>query len=77
MDFVKIDVLEILDQMDEFRRKHYFDKQPRPDFYMRVMEAMLAKAAGYNSRSEWTEALKNSKSRYNRDYTDMVKRRTF
>lgn len=74
---MNIDVLDVLDQMDEFRRNHYFDKQPTPDFYMRAMEAILAKAAGYDSRSEWTEALKNSKSRYSRDYTEMTKWRTF
>lgn len=74
---MNIDVLDVLDQMDEFRRNHYFDKQPTPDFYMRAMEAMLAKAAGYNSRSEWTEALKNTNSRYKRDYTNMVKWGTF
>lgn len=74
---MNIDVLDVLDQMDEFRRNHYFDKNPTPDFYMRAMEAMLAKAAGYNSRSEWTDALKATNSLYKRDYRDPEKQRAF
>lgn len=65
-----IDILDILDQMDEFRRKHYFDKQPTPDYYMRVMEAILARAAGYTSRVDWIDDLKKRESLYKRDLND-------
>lgn len=51
---MEINVLAVLDEMDAFRRKHYFDKAQTPDFYMRAMEAILARAAGYKSRMEQT-----------------------
>lgn len=54
----EIDVLAVLDQMDEFRRTHQNDKQHPADWCMRCMEAILATAAGYESRNDWTEELK-------------------
>ena len=51
----KIDILRILDEMDDFRRKHH---QHPADWCMRCMEAILAGAAGYEDRNEWTEELK-------------------
>lgn len=68
---MEINVLDILDKMDEFRRNHQNGKQNTPDFCMRVMEAILAKAAGYTSRNDWTDALKeNPASRYSSDLQD-------
>ena len=54
---MELDVLKILDEMDDFRRRHQNAIQDPPDYCMRVLEAILAKAAGYNSRNDWTEAL--------------------
>ena len=67
-----IDVLAVLDEMDSFRRKHENDKPATPDWCMRCLEAILAKAAGYNSRTEWTDALKgNPESAYCKDAMDL------
>lgn len=52
-----INVLAVLDEMDAFRRKHKDDKPATPDWCMRCMEAILAKAAGYNDRMSWTDEL--------------------
>lgn len=57
----EINVLDILDQMDAFRRRHENDKSPS-DWCMRCMEAILAKAAGYESRTDWTDALNADES---------------
>lgn len=63
--------LEVLDRLDGFRRDHYYDVPPTPDWCMRAMEAIVAQAAGYDSRTEWTEALKaDPQSRYARDLRD-------
>ena len=41
---------------------------PPCDYYMRSMEAVIARAADYESRNEWTDALKvDEQSRYFRD----------
>ncbi len=74
---MEIDILEILDRMDEIRRNHYFDKHPAPDNLCRILEAVVAEAGGYKSRTEWTDELKKRSSAYARDYADMVKWRTF
>ena len=50
--------LHMLDQMDVIRRKHSGSLPPPCDYYMRSMEAVIARAAGYESRNEWTDALK-------------------
>ena len=67
---MEINILDVLDQMDSFRRRHYRDEQPRPDYYMRALEAILARAAGFESRTEWTSALKETNSEYARDLLD-------
>ena len=55
-------------QMDVIRRKHSGSLPPPCDYYMRSMEAVIARAAGYESRNEWTDALKaDEQSRYFRD----------
>lgn len=65
---VSIDVLAVLDEMDAFRRKHENDKPATPDWCMRCMEAILAKAAGYNGRTSWTDALSgNPTTQYSKD----------
>lgn len=71
--FMEIDVLDVLDQMDEFRRNHQNRKQDPPDYCMRVLEAILARAAGYPERTAWTKALRNMPSRYSRDLNDTEK----
>ena len=64
---MEINVLNVLDQMDEIRRNHYFDKPQNADLLARMLEAVLAKAAGYKSRTDWTTALKAYPSAYKRD----------
>lgn len=65
---MNIDVLAVLDEMDAFRRKHENDKPATPDWCMRCMEAILAKAAGYDNRMSWTDALsENLATQYSRD----------
>ena len=60
--------LHMLDQMDVIRRKHSGSLPPPCYYYMRSMEAVIARAAGYESRNEWTDALKaDEQSRYFRD----------
>lgn len=62
-----IDILSVLDKMDAFRRKHENDKPATPDYCMRCLEAILAGAAGYKSRTDWTDALKeNPESEYSK-----------
>ena len=67
--------LQILDEMDAIRRKHYGALPPPCDYYLRAMEAVVARAAGYDSRSDWTDALKEDKqSRYYHDLQILEKR---
>lgn len=69
-----ISPLEILDELDEFRRKHQNDRLHPSDWCMRVMEAIVAEAYGYKGRNSWTEALKaDPNSRYHRDLQDTTK----
>lgn len=73
-----INVLRLLDEMDKFRRTHQNEKEAPPDYCMRVMEAILAEAAGYKSRIDWTEALKaDVESMYHKEYQDIVNYRLF
>lgn len=53
----EINVLKLLDEMDKFRRDHQNSKEAPADWCMRVLEAIVAKHAGYGSRNEWTEKL--------------------
>ena len=60
-----ISPLEILDELDEFRRKHQNDRLHTSDWCMRVMEAIVAEAFGFEDRNSWTEVLKaDPTSRY-------------
>lgn len=54
----EINVLETLAKMEEFRQNHQNEKQDPADWCMRFMEAIVAKSAGYESRNDWTAALK-------------------
>lgn len=66
-----IDILSLLDEMDEFRRSHQDERESPSDYCMRVMEAIVAKAAGYSNRNEWTDALKARPcSKYSQDLKD-------
>lgn len=65
----KLEALEILDELDALRRNHYFDKPQNNDWVLRVAAAIVAKKAGFQSRIEWVEELKNnSDSKYCVDY---------
>lgn len=64
----EIDVLTLLDEIDAFRRSHQDEQQSPSDYCMRMIEAMIARAAGFNSRTEWTEALKEDPSSAYSDY---------
>lgn len=64
----KNEALQILDDMDEARRMHEYDVAAS-DWSFRVAEAIIAKAAGFNSRNEWTEALSaNQSTKYSQAY---------
>lgn len=74
----RINTLELLDELDQFRRSHQNDQQHPSDWCMRVMEAIVAKAAGFDSRCEWTDALRaNENSIYSKDLKDIDKIATF
>lgn len=61
--------LELLDELDQFRRQHQDSALHPPDWCMRVMEAIVARAFGYESRNSWTEQLlANPQSRYYRAF---------
>ena len=65
----EIDVLKVLDEMDKFRREHQDEKISPPDWCMRVLEAILAKEAGFKGRAEWTDTLKsNPDTFYSKEY---------
>ena len=69
-----ISPLEILDELDEFRRKHQNDRLYPSDWCMRVMEAIVAEAFGFEDRNSWTEVLKaDPNSRYHRYLQDATK----
>lgn len=60
--------LQVLDEMDALRRKQWRQLPPPCDFYLRAMEAIVARAAGYESRTDWTDCLKgDAESQYCRD----------
>ncbi len=66
--------LELLDKLDEFRRRHQNDKLHPSDWCMRAMEAIVAEAFGFEGRNSWTEALRaDESSRYSRDLQDPAK----
>ena len=52
------EILELLDRLDKFRRAHQDDRQHPSDWCMRMMEAIVAQAGGYQSRNGWMAALK-------------------
>lgn len=65
---MEINALQVLDKMDKFRRDHQNEKIAHADYCMRFMEAIVAEAAGYSNRNEWTEILKADKStEYSKD----------
>lgn len=53
----EINALEVLAEMEEFRKKNQDERKSHSDFCMRCLEAILAKAAGYESRMDWIEDL--------------------
>ena len=53
----EINALEVLAEMEEFRQRNQDERKSPSDFCMRCLEAILAKAAGYESRMDWVEDL--------------------
>jgi hypothetical protein len=49
--------LWLLAQLEE-RRHEYGNKPSESDYSYRAAQAIVAKAAGFNGRNEWTDALK-------------------
>jgi len=45
---------EVLLEMERFRQKHEHEDNRSPDWYIRVCQAIVARAAGYNDRNEWS-----------------------
>lgn len=58
----EINVLEVLAEMEEFRKRNQNERQSPSDWCMRCLEAILARAAGYESRVDWTEELQKAKN---------------
>lgn len=70
--------LEVLDELDEFRRGHQNERLYPSDWCMRCMEAIVARACGFEGRNNWTEALAADPStRYHRDLQDLMARIRF
>jgi len=44
---------EILLEIERFRQDHEHESMRNPDWYIRVCQAIVAKAAGYETRLEW------------------------
>lgn len=45
---------EILLEMERFRQKHESESLGNPDWYIRVCQAIVAQAAGYENRNDWS-----------------------
>lgn len=52
--------LRVLDEMDALRRKQWYHLPPPCDYYLRAMEAIVARAAGY---SAWASGTRTSITR--------------
>lgn len=63
----KEQALELLDEIDKFRREHQNEKTWPSDLCMRAIEAIVARSAGYTSRSDWTDDLKKGNTWYKKD----------
>lgn len=61
-------VLDILDSMEEIRQKAAEHPEKYPvDYTIRLLSAIVAQAYGYQSRTDWTDALKElPESRYHK-----------
>lgn len=65
-----VNALYLLDEIDELRRKHEHDQQQNNDWVLRVACAIIAQAAGYQSRVDWQDALKaDSTTKYSKYYS--------
>lgn len=63
--------LELLDELDAFRRGHQDERLHPSDWCMRCMEAIVARACGFGNRADWTWALSAAPTtRYHRDLQD-------
>ena len=49
--------IQLLSQLEE-RRHEYGNKPSESDYSYRVAQAIVAEAAGFSDRNEWTDALK-------------------
>ena len=61
--------LELLDELDAFRRGHQDERLHPSDWCMRCMEAIVARACGFGSRADWTGALSAAPSTRNQGGT--------
>jgi len=63
-------VLDILDSMEEIRQKAIEQPDKYPvDYTIRLLSAIVAEAYGYESRTDWTDRLKElPESRYYKRY---------
>lgn len=52
-----LDIPEILRQLEDFRKKHEHDSASSSDWAIRVCQAIVAHAGGYESRVQWSESL--------------------
>lgn len=55
-----VDAWEVLTEMDQFRKNHQDSRKDPADWCMRVMQAIVARAAGYESRIDWIEDIQQS-----------------
>ena len=46
--------LELLGQLEEFRKKHEHQAEPS-DWAIRMCEAFVARSMGFTDRTQWTE----------------------
>lgn len=70
-DMNKEDILKLLDELDELRRKHKYDKHCDTEYIMRIACAIVAEHGGYSSRNDWTEILKaDAITQYSHDLSD-------
>lgn len=52
-----VDALDVLDQIDKYRRNCRFNPEITLDFALRYACNIIAKAAGYASRVDWLDAI--------------------
>lgn len=54
-------MVQLLSEMESFRKTHQDSRQYPADYCMRVMEAIVAEKVGYHSRCEWADDITRGK----------------